>query len=229
MAAATSKPALADAPDSLLHGIYWSIGLNTAVPVLLYEASKRWISASEYVALLFATLFPVCESVWGLLAEREMDPIAVVVLAGIAVDAGALALGGSPRILLLRESLFTGAFGVACFISLLLRRPLMFYFGRYFMAGSDTVKRARFEASWALPEVRHGNRLVTSVWGIVFTGELALRVFFVYTLPPAVVLVVSPLTLGAMTVAAIVWSLAYAHRMRQRVLARLVVPGPPGA
>ncbi|MGH9518351.1 MAG: VC0807 family protein, partial [Terriglobales bacterium] len=166
--------------------------------------------------------FPVGEGLWGLLAEREMDPIGLVVLAGIAVDAGALALGGSPRVLLLRESLFTGAFGIACFISLLLRRPLMFYFGRYFMSGRDPVKRSRFEASWALPEVRHGNRLVTSIWGIVFTGELCLRVLFVYTLEPAVVLIISPLVLGVFTVVTVVWSLAYARRMRLRVLARVM-------
>lgn len=218
---ATPQSVPLDGADSILHGIYWSIGLNTAIPVLLYEAARRWVTHSEYVALLFATLFPVGEGIWGLLAEHELDPIGVVVLLGIAVDAGALALGGSPRVLLLRESLFTGAFGIACFVSLLLRRPLMFYFGRYFMAGRDPIKRARFEASWKLAEVRHGNRLVTSVWGMVFTGELCLRILLVYTLEPAAVLIISPLILGVFTVATVVWSLAYARRMRQRVLPQL--------
>lgn len=210
------------ASDRLLHGIFWSIGLNTVIPVVLYQLSKRFISPSELTALIFATLFPVGESLWGLARERQLDPIAVVVLLGIAVDAGALVLGGSPKLLLLRESLFTGAFGVACFVSLLLPRPLMFYFGRYFMAGTDLVKRRRFDASWVLLEVRHGNRLITTVWGIVFVGELVIRVVLIDSVPAAWVLVISPLLLGSMTVAAIVWSLAYAHRMRQRVLPRLL-------
>lgn len=215
------KDPLNQTSDRLLHGIFWSIALNTIIPVVLYQLAKHFFSASELTALIFATLFPVGESIWGLARERQLDPIAVVVLLGIAVDAGALLLGGSPKLLLLRESLFTGAFGAACFVSLLLPRPLMFYFGRYFMAGSDAGKRSNFDASWQLAEVRHGNRLVTSVWGIVFVGELVIRVGLIETVSAAWVLVISPLLLGLLTVATIVWSLAYAFRMRERVLPRL--------
>lgn len=209
-------------PERLLHGIFWSIALNTLIPVLLYQFSKHFISSSELTALILATLFPVAESLWGLLRERQLDPIAVVVLLGIATDAGALFLGGSPQILLLRESLFTGAFGVACFFSLLLPRPLMFYFGRYFMAGGDAKKRATFDASWSLPGVRRGNRLVTAVWGTVFVGELLIRIQLIYSISAAWVLVVSPLLLGSMTVGTIIWSLAYGYRLRQRVLPQLL-------
>lgn len=216
---------LSQTSDRLLHGIFWSIALNTIIPVVLYQLAKQLLSASELTALIFATLFPVGESVWGLVRERQLDPIAVVVLLGIAVDAGALFLGGSPRLLLLRESLFTGAFGAACFVSLVLPRPLMFYFGRYFMAGTDAVKRRNFDLSWTLPEVRHGNRLVTTVWGIVFVGELVIRIGLIDAVSAAWVLVISPLILGVLTVATIVWSLAYAHRMRQRVLP-LLQAGP---
>lgn len=211
-----------ESANQLVHGIFWSIGLNTVLPVIFYQLSKRLVSPSEFTALVFATLFPVGESVWGLARERQLDPIAVIVLLGIATDAGAMFLGGGPQLLLLRESLFTGAFGAACFLSLLLPRPLMFYFGRYFMAGADSSKRARFEASWRLPEVRRGNRLVTAVWGVVFLGELVLRVALIYSVSAAWVLVVSPLLLGALTVATIVWSLAYARRMRRRVLPLLL-------
>jgi hypothetical protein len=211
-----------DDQTQLLRGIAWSIGLNTVIPVLLYQFSKWWISPSELTALLFATAFPVAESVFGLLRERRVDPIAILVMLGIAVDAAAIGLGGSAQILLLRESLFTGAFGAACFVSLLLPRPLMFYFGRHFMSAGDAAKRARFDRSWALPEVRRANRWVTTMWGVVFTGELGIRVALIYSLTAAWVLVVSPLILGALTVATLIWSLAYSRRMRMRVLPRLL-------
>jgi len=210
-------------PRPLIQGIAWSIVLNMAVPVALYQLSLRYLSPSEYEALVFATLFPLGESLWGLLRERQMDPIAVMVLLGILVDGVALALGGSPKLLLVRESFVTGAFGLACFASLLLMpRPLMYYFGRFFMAGNDPARRRRYDASWAFPEVRRGQRWVTALWGVVFTGELALRLIFVYWLAPAEVLVVSPLVLGILTIAAIAWSLAFAARMRQRILPRLL-------
>jgi hypothetical protein len=53
----------------------------------------------------------------------------MVVLLAIATDGVALFVGGRPRLLLVRESLFTGVFGLSCFVSLLLPRPMMFYFG----------------------------------------------------------------------------------------------------
>ncbi|HUX68014.1 MAG TPA: VC0807 family protein [Terriglobales bacterium] len=226
--AGSTSPVPADAAGALLLGIFWSIGLNTVIPVILYQLSKRYVSPSEYTALLFATLFPVGEGLWGLARHRQMDPIAVMVLLGIVVDGTALSLGGSPRLLLVRESFVTGAFGVACFVSLLLRRPLMFYFGRFFMAGNDPVRRARFDASWALPEVRRGNRLVTIVWGVIFVGELLIRIALIYTLSPPMVLVISPLVLGVLTVAAMVWSLAFGRRMRQRILPWLERQGRAG-
>ncbi|HEY8055723.1 MAG TPA: VC0807 family protein [Terriglobales bacterium] len=215
-------PAPMDAPGRLLAGILRSVALNALVPVLIYGIARSYWAASELRALIWATIFPVAESAWGLWREHEMDPIAGIVLFGILVDAAALSLGGSPKILLIRESFATGALGAACFASLLFSRPLMFYFGRYFLGGTDPQRRRRFDQSWSIAEVRHGNRLITSIWGVVFTGELALRVVFVYTLPVAVVLVISPIVLGVLTVVTIVWTIAYARRMRARVLPRLL-------
>lgn len=207
----------ADQTATILRAIISSVAWNAIVPVLLYEAAKLYWHASEFHALVAATLFPVGESAWGLVRERDMDPIAGIVLFGILVDLGALTLGGSSKLLLIRESFATGALGVACFVSLALPRPLMFYFGRYFFSAGNAQTRANFNRSWSLREVRHGNRLVTLVWGIVFTGELALRVLLVFALPAAAVLVLSPLILGVLTVGTIVWTLAYAGRLRSRV------------
>jgi hypothetical protein len=138
-----------------------------------------------------------------------------------------LFFGGSPRLLLVRESLFTGAFGCACFVSLLLPRPIMFYFGRHFMAGADPERRARFDASWQLPEVRFSNRLITCVWGCVFVGELILRILLIYCVSTATVLIISPILLGALTIVTMIWTFSYGHRIRLRALAQLSqVPSP---
>src|SRR5579859_6778789 len=114
-----------------LGGIVWGIVLNAVIPVILYKLSKRYISPSELTALILATTFPIGKSIFDVARRGQVDPISIVVLIGIATDGVALLLGGSARLLLVRESLFTGAFGLACFVSLLLPRPLMFYFGRY--------------------------------------------------------------------------------------------------
>lgn len=154
-----------------------------------------------------------------LVRRGQVDPVSIMVLLGIAADGVALLFGGSVRLLLVRESLFTGAFGFACFISLLFPRPIMFYFARYFMAGTDPQRLARFNAAWQLPEVRFCHRLVTSVWGSAFVGELILRIILIYNTSPAMVLVISPILLGTLTIVTMVWAFSYGHRVRLRAMA----------
>jgi hypothetical protein len=204
----------------------WDIALNAIVPVVLYKLSKHYWSSSELTALLIATTFPVGKSVFDLWRRGQVDPVSIVVVLGIAANGVALFFGGSPRLLLVRESIFTGAFGLACFFSLLLPRPMMFYFARHFIAGADPQRQARFNAGWQLREVRFCHRLITTVWGCVFVGELILRVVLIYHASTATVLIVSPALLGTLTIAAMIWAFSYGRRVRLRALAQLdQIPG----
>jgi hypothetical protein len=200
-----------------IRGVLYDIALNAIIPVILYRLSKHYISPSELTALAIAAAFPLSTSIFDLLRRRQFDPISIVVLLGIVTSGIALLFGGSPRILLVRESLFTGAFGVTCFLSLLLPRPMMFYFGRHFVAGDDARKRKQFNASWELPQVRFANRLITIVWGTVYVAELVVRVILIYTLSTQVVLMLSPLLIGGATVFTIIWTFRYVRRIRGHV------------
>jgi hypothetical protein len=179
------------------------------------------VSPSEFTALAIATTFPVGKSIFDLTRFGQVDPISIVVLLGIAADGAALIFGGSPRLLLIRESLFTGVFGLSCFISLLLPRPMMFFFAQHFMAGTDLQRRARFNAAWQLPDVRFSHRLITIVWGFVFVGELILRVILSYYIPASIVLIVSPILMGTLTIVTMIWAFSYGHRVRLRASAQL--------
>jgi hypothetical protein len=200
-----------------IRGILIDIALNAIIPLVLYQLSKRYISPSELTALAVAAVFPISKSIFDLVRHRQFDPISLVVLLGIVTSGIALLFGGSPQILLVRESLFTGVFGVACFVSLLLPRPMMFYFGRHFVAGDDARKRERFDESWELPQVRFANRLITIVWGTVYVAELIVRVILIYTLSAQLVLVLSPLLIGGFTIFTILWTFSYVRRIRGRV------------
>src|ERR1700689_4293331 len=191
MAGVPGSSASTDPVRTAFRGFLLDIALNAIFPLVLYRVSKRYISPSEFTALLMATTFPLGKSVFDVANRRRLDPVSVIVLLGIGASAIALLAGGSPRLLLLRESLFTAIFGLACFASLLLPRPMMFYFGRHFMAGGDATKRRRYEASWALPEVRFTSRLITVVWGSVYLGEFAIRVVLIFFVPVVWVLVIS--------------------------------------
>ena len=206
----------------VVRGLLISIVLNALVPVLLYHLAKHYLSAAEVTALGAAALFPLGLSILDLSRTRMLDPVALVSLMSIAVSMVAVTLGGSPKLLLIRESFFTGAFGIACFVSLALPRPIMFYFGRHFAAGRDPASIAEFDSGWQRLEFRHVARLITVVWGVASLLEFLVRVALVYTLPPAAVLVVSPIILGGLLIATIVWTFAYIRRMRARAVRRPV-------
>jgi hypothetical protein len=200
----------------LIRSLIWDIVLNASIPVACYYFSKQFISPSEFIALVFATVFPIGKSIYDPVHRREIDPVTIVVLLGIVTGIVALFFGGGPHLLLIRESLFTGAFGLACLISLFFPRPIMFYFGRYFMAGKDQQKREVYNARWHNPVARRAHRLITLAWGLVFVGEFLTRVIMVYYLPAPVVLVVSPIILSVATILLIIWTFWYAHRIRER-------------
>ena len=205
------------APQTMITSLLWDIALNATIPAALYFFTKRFISPSELTALLSATSFPLLKSAYGLAKRRELDPVALLILLGLAASVIAVLFCGDPHLLLIRESFFTGAFGLACLISLILPRPIMFYFGRYFMAGRNAQRRHTFNARWQDPAVRRAHRLVTATWGLVFVGEFVLRIALVYNFPAPVVLAVSPFSTGFVTVGTIVWTFWYAHRVRNRI------------
>ena len=223
-ATAAASPAAASAPQQApprsLPGrpailpMVWEIGLNVAIPMACYDFSKQYVSPSELTALLLASVFPTLKSIYDVWRRRELDPVSILVLLGIGAGIAALLFAGSYKVLLLRESLFTFAVGLACLGSLLLpsRKPLMFYFGRVFAAGNDPVRRAAFDASWQYPRARHRHRVVTLVWGLFFVAEFVFRAVLIYTVSPATVLAISPIVLGGATIVVILWTFRYGSR-----------------
>ncbi|MGH8318581.1 MAG: VC0807 family protein [Steroidobacteraceae bacterium] len=192
------------------------IAIDAGVPTGCYWLSMTYLSHSEVVALIVASIFPVLKSSYGLLRKRALDPVSIAILFGLAFGVAMLFAGGGPKLLLVRESLFTGAFGLLCLVSLLFRsrRPLMFFFGRFFAAGSDPGKRAWYDQLWQYPGFRRVQRVITLVWGLVFVGEFTLRVVLIYTVSPATVLAVSPVALGTASLLTMLWTFSYAARSR---------------
>jgi hypothetical protein len=196
----------------------WDIVLNTAIPLACYRLTKAYVTPSDLVALLAASIFPILRNLFDVVRRRSLDPIAVVVLLGISTGMVAIALGGSGKLLLLRESLFTGVFGLACLVSLALPRPLMFHIGRFFTAGNDPEMRARFDATWQYAEARQTHRIITLVWGLLYLGEFTVCAALIYTQPITTVLAVSPFLFGSVTILAIIWTFRYARKARERAI-----------
>ena len=113
-----------------------SIVINAALPVLIYWALKKYTGASDILALVISGVPPMIDSLVGVIRRKRIDLLSGFVLASIVISLILIALGSSPKVYLVRESLFTAAFGVAFLVSLLFKRPLTFYISRYFATGN---------------------------------------------------------------------------------------------
>lgn len=213
--------------SSLLRSILGLLIINVAIPFGCYTLLKAY-HASDVTALGVAGIAPALAALISVLRGRRVNIISLFVLGGLIIGIIAIFLGGDPRVLLIRESLFTGALGLTCFVSLLFPRPLMFSVGRSFIAGKDPEQIARYNQLWQNPSARHASRVTTVVWGIVYSGDFLLRLLLVLTLPVAAVLTFGPILTGGLIGGTLLWTFAYLRRARQRVQMMQTPPSQSG-
>ncbi|MFM0731342.1 hypothetical protein PQQ52_12735 [Paraburkholderia sediminicola] len=204
-------------------GFVLELAVNFLLPWLAYRLALPHLG--ETGALIASAVPPIVWSLIELIRFRRVDALSMMVVAGIVLSVAAMALGGSPRMLLLRESLVSGAVGVVFLLSLPMRRPLIFYLARATVAREMEGGAARFEALWReRPALVSAMRLMTLVWGVGLTGETALRAWMALTWPIERFLVVSPFIGYGIYGALALWTLWYRKTMRSRVEAH-VQPG----
>ncbi|PRX26581.1 hypothetical protein B0G75_11883 [Paraburkholderia sp. BL18I3N2] len=197
-------------------GFVLELAVNFLLPWLAYRLALPHLG--ETGALIASAAPPIVWSLIELARFRRVDALSVLVVAGIVLSVAAMALGGSPRMLLLRESLISGAIGVVFLLSLPMRRPLIFYLARATVAREMEGGAARFEALWQeRPALVSAMRLMTLVWGVGLTGETALRAWMALTWPIERFLVVSPFIGYGIYGALTLWTFWYRKTMRGRV------------
>lgn len=205
---------------SHLGGLLPSLLINAVAPFAAYQVlTGNGMGIAQ--ALTASSIFPVVGIAWGFARTRGPDMIGLVSLVFIVVGVATSLISGEPRFILVKESQLTGLFGLVCLGSLLLPRPLMFYFGRQFTGAGDPARAKSFEAMWQFPRFRAVNRRMTVVWGVAYLVEACIRIVLSFVLPIAVFLLVSPILAVGVTVGLISWTLAYARRSARQGAARL--------
>jgi hypothetical protein len=191
------------------------LAVNFLLPWLAYKlAAPRWGEAGGLIA---SAVPPVLWSIVELARFRRVDALSVIVLIGIALSIGAMALGGSPRMLLLRESLVSGAIGVAFLFSLLTPRPLIFYLARATIARETAGGAERLNNLWhENPSFAASMRIMTAIWGAGLTCETTLRAWMAWTWPIERFLVISPVIGYGIYGALLAWTLWYRKAMQRR-------------
>jgi hypothetical protein len=171
---------------------------------------------TELAAIGWSMLPPGLNNIWSLIRKRHLDFVGVIVILGLLAGLALFLLGGSPRLLLVRDSLITGTIGLVFLISLFFPRPLLFYVSRQLTAGYDPELAATWDERYQASPTHLGLPLITGVWGAVLLCEALLRTYLALNLPVAVFLAVSPIVNLAMYAGTSLWSFWYGSRIRDQ-------------
>ena len=183
----TTAPAPAPAPETVT-GMVPSI--RTLLPRILFAGVVPLVGytlirphlGSDAAGLAIVSVFPMADIAFERKRTGHFDPIGIIALIGITAGLiSALVFHGDATMLKIRESIFTGLFGIVCLASLPARRPVMFYLGRAFATAGAAEKVAEFDTIWDLPGVPGRFRFITALWGVALVGEAVLRTFLALT------------------------------------------------
>lgn len=173
--------------------------INAIAPYLVYELAEPRVGG--LAALALSALPPGIEAVWSVAKKRKLDVMSALVLGGIAVSFVLVALGGSERVLLLRDSLITSIIGLAIAVSAAFRRPVMYLLVRQ-------VQRVE-------PDLR-AMRVLSVVLGLGLVVEMAVRTVMVLEMTTDRFLLISPFVQYGMTGALVAWCVFYMRRRATR-------------
>lgn len=159
-----------------------SLFADIVAPVAVYYV-LRGLGFGEWFALLMGAIGPSAQACYTLLRKRTIDWPAIIVLTIIAAGIATSLISGSPRFLLAKDGLLTGAIAVALFASMLGEQPAMFMIGRM-MVRSAGHSTGDWDHQWQHSErFRRIWHRLTALWGFGVLADAALRVVMAYTLP----------------------------------------------
>lgn len=206
------------------------------LPVVAYHFIRPHVG-SDAIGLSIVSAFPVAQIAYDRIRHGRNDPVAFIILFAIVIGVVAgLAFHGSTLLLKIRQSAFTGLFGLACLVSLLFPRPLMFVLAREFASGGDAEKRAAFSARWHLPTMPRRFRTVTLVWAVGLIAETSAQTVMALGLSTQTFLVLNQIVSGAFLGTLIAYSVVatrrgerYAESLLEQLGGAIAGPAEPPA
>lgn len=208
----------------IIKGIVMTLLVNGVLPFIVYEILRSHMSS--IFALSIATMIPLIDNLLSLIKKRRLDVFAVFMLISFLLGIMMVSIGGSERLLLIRESFVTGILGIIFLASLLFPKPLIFYFALRFTVGDDPHQASTFADNWQYSYFRFALRLITIVWGLALIGEAAVRLILVFKLSVGQFLAVSNFVMYGFIGAAIIFTVVY-RRHSQKRFKEIISNGKP--
>jgi hypothetical protein len=185
----------------VLARLAFSIGGPAALFYLL-----RAEGVSELAALAAGAVLPALGALFTLVVRHRVDNVSLLMLATMGLALLTSVLTGSPRFLLAKDGLLTGAWGIWFLCSARGQRPAALIFGRPLMEPMRLFTVRSWDLLWDIePKFRRIWRVASVMWGVGLLIDAAVRVVISYTLPvdivPALGGLLYPITFAVLQVA----------------------------
>jgi hypothetical protein len=157
--------------------------LDIAIPLASYYVLHA-AGCSVVDSLVLASVLPAAHAVIGLVRDRKVNLLALLIVTVNLVSMGLSLATGSPRLMLLKDSGVTSVIGISIFVSAMAGRPLMSAGMRPFLVKNNARREAAFELLSATSDrFRRLEKLFSLTWGVVLFGECLVRAALVFILP----------------------------------------------
>jgi hypothetical protein len=193
----------------ILHAVP-EILANFLAPYGVYEALSGHFGDTD--ALIASAVPPLLWSLYELVKTRRLDAVSVVVVTAILLTVGATFMGGSARLIQMRDALVTGGVGVMFLATLAMKRPMIFYLARATVARATVDGAEAYEQVWAQPGVPQVFRVLTLVWGFGLVVQTACMCWLAWIWPIGRFLLISPFISFGIFGLLMAWSLGYIAR-----------------
>jgi formate-dependent nitrite reductase membrane component NrfD len=184
--------------------------IDIGIPVGSYYLLRDAFGLSLWLSLALSSIGPALRATAGLVTKRELNGLAVLMLAVSLAGIVVSFLTGDPRAMIAKESIVSSVIAFAILGSVVLRRPLMSAGLKPFMTRGNPRRTAAWDRlSTASPQFRRLELLFSTVWGLALLTECAARLVGAYALPVTTMAWLgSVMTLGSIAVAIVAGALA---------------------
>lgn len=158
--------------------------VDVGIPVGSYYLLHAGLGLSLWLSLALSSVVPAVRSVTGLVAQRELNVLALLMLfvnvAGIAVSFAT----GDPRLMIAKDSVISSVIAVAILVSVAARRPLMTAGLKPFLTRGTAGRTEAWDRLAAgSARFRRLEGLYSAIWGVALLADCVARLIGAFTLP----------------------------------------------
>ncbi|WP_371498369.1 hypothetical protein OG871_20205 [Kitasatospora sp. NBC_00374] len=196
------------------------LAVDVAVPLGVYYAAHSLFGLGLVASLTLSSAVPVVRTVAGLVRDRSVNTLALVMLVVNVVGIALSAVAGDPRLMVAKDGAVSSVIGGSMIVTALLGRPLMTAGLRPFLVKGDAARSAAWDRLMAgSAAFRRDERNFSLAWGTVLVTECAAKVVLAYTVPVETMVWLSTVLLVAAIGLGVLVGNVFAGRMAERVVA----------